>query len=163
MKFGWKLFRIVCFLQLLTSVLYGFIALISTFREGDLNYLIQAAAFFLMAWFAGFAVQTLNEHYPDVPVSGKTKSTFNWLFLLNFLLLAFLFGLLIREYRALEKIAVLINRKVWNLPSEMFTELIAYTAMLVFQILILYGMYSLRVLLFRNYHKKTFEFEEHTH
>lgn len=160
MKIGWKLFRVACFVQLLIAVMYGLLSLISTFKEGDLNFLIQTFAFFLIAWFAAFSVQTVNEHYPDVVISGRTKSVFNWLFLLNFLLLAFLFAQFIREYRALERVAELMHQHVLQLKSDMYPELIANGLMILLQAIILYGMYSLRLLLYRNFHKKTFEFEE---
>ncbi len=160
MKFGWKLFRLACFVQMLIAVMYGFLSLINTFREGDVNYFIQAIAFFFITWFAVFSVQTLNEHYPDIPVGGKTKSVFNWLFLINFLLLAFLFGLWIREYQTLEAMAAVIKQPFLKIPGKWFSDLVFQTAMVLLQILMLYGMYSLRILLHRNFNKKTFEFEE---
>jgi len=145
---------------MLIAVMYGFLSLINTFREGDVNYFIQAIAFFFITWFAVFSVQTLNEHYPDIPVGGKTKSVFNWLFLINFLLLAFLFGLWIREYQTLEAMAAVIKQPFLKIPGKWFSDLVFQTAMVLLQILMLYGMYSLRILLHRNFNKKTFEFEE---
>lgn len=160
MKIGWKLFRVACFVQLLIAVMYGLLSLISTFKEGDLNFLIQTFAFFLIAWFAAFSVQTVNEHYPDVVISGRTKSVFNWLFLLNFLLLAFLFAQAIREYTSIKYMAKIYRMNFIKMDFSFYIELIIAAIMIFLQLTMLYGMYSLRLLLYRNFHKKTFEFEE---
>jgi len=57
-------------------------------------------------------LNVLNNNYPDKPITGRQKNVFNWLFLLNFLLVAFLFGVLFAEYRELHPIANLIDRSV---------------------------------------------------
>ena len=87
------LFRIVCFLQMLITVFLTFTSVISLFSTGRLYFVIESLAFMLMAALAILGLTLMSTHYPDKPVTGKQKSVFNWLFLLNFLLLAFVFAL----------------------------------------------------------------------
>ena len=90
---------------------------------------------------------------------GSDKKKFNRLFLLNFLLIVFLFGLIFSEISSLTDARYLLSESGSVLPFSFYIQLIAYLAMLIFHLMILYGLYKLRLLLFYNFNKKKFEFE----
>jgi hypothetical protein len=105
------------------------------------------------------AVNLLNNNYPDDPVEGKQKKSFNRLFIVNFLFLTFLFGFIIAEFRSLNKLAGAAGKYLSDLPFSIFLMLIVYSCILIFQLVILYGLYKLRLELYSNFLKRKFEFE----
>jgi hypothetical protein len=106
------------------------------------------------------ALNIINNNYPDTPVTGKQKTNFNRLFLLNFLFLVFLFGIIIAEYRELSSVAELFSRTVFQLPFNLYIPFLIHLFILFFQLAILYGLYELRRELYFNFMKKKFEFEK---
>jgi hypothetical protein len=161
MSTGRQLFRIVCLLQMLVTVFYGFISLSNFIRIGRFYFMLEAIFFLLIAALAILGISLLHTNYPDKPVAGKQKSIFNWLFLFNFLLLAFLFGLFFSEYRQLNLLREYGGRRVISLPFKVLTPLFISLGLLIFQFIILYGLFTLRRELFLNYIRdKQFEFEE---
>jgi hypothetical protein len=160
MPVRWKMFRIICLLQLLLSSFFTITAIISFFEAGGFSGFIRMILFLFILLLAIIALSILNNNYPDVPVTGKQKTNFNRLFLVNFLFLAFLFGIIIAEYREAKSIAVLLARPFFTLPFELFIPLLMNIVTLVFQFIILYGLYHLRRELYVNFMKKEFEFEK---
>ena len=155
----WKLLRVISFFQMLITAFFCITSFISIFQTGAIYFLFQTFAFVLISSLAILFLNILNNNYPDKPIAGRQKSLFNWLFLLNFLLIAFLFGLIFAEYGQLNSIADLLSRSVFALPFDLLMFLIAYAVLLVFQFIILYGLYSVRRLIYRNFINKKFEFE----
>ena len=156
----WKLFRIVCILQMLTASVLMIMALIHFFELACFSAFIATLLFLLIFLETILAVSILNNNYPNVPVTGKQKTNFNRLFLLNFLFLVFLFGIIFAEYRQLNELAKFIDRPLFKLPFEMFISIIVNIAVLVFQFIILYGLYQLRRELYFNFMKREFDFEK---
>jgi hypothetical protein len=157
-----KFFQIVSFLQLLITAFFCITSFINLFQTGDIYFLFRTSAFVLMSSLAILFLNVLNNNYPDKPITGRQKNVFNWLFLLNFLLVAFLFGVLFAEYRELHSISNLIDRSVFSLPFQLLILLLTYIALLVFQFIILYSLYSIRRQLYRNFMNRQFEFEGNT-
>ena len=116
----WALIRIVSFLQLLATAFFCITSFISLFQTDHIYFLFQTLAFLLICSLAILFLNVFNNNYPDKPIVGKQKSFFNWLFLLNFLLLAFLFALIFAEYRDLKLIANVLNRTILLLPFPFF-------------------------------------------
>lgn len=112
-----------------------------------------------MASLAIFGINLVNTNYPDKPVAGRQKSVFNWLFLLNFLLLAFLFALFFSSYNQLKIISTLLGRSFFSLPVRMLLTFLNPFTILAFQFIILYGLYTLRRKLYENFNARQFEFE----
>jgi len=160
MSIGKHLFRIVCFLQMLITCYLGFIALTNFIRLGRFYYALETVCFILIASLAILALTLLNTNYPDKPVMGRQKSVFNWLFLINFLLLSFLFGLFFSEYRILNESRQFGGRVVISLPFNTLLPLLTALAILIFQLIILFGLYNLRRELYFNYRRREFEFEK---
>lgn len=160
MRSSWLLFRIVCLLQMLATVFLSFTSLTSFFNAGRFAYVLETTAFALVASLAIFALNLLNSNYPDKPVAGKQKSIFNWLFLLNFLLLAFLFAHFFADYNGLRVLSNLTGRSIFSFSFKFWWPVLLFAGIIIFQFIILYGLYILRRLFNLNYSEpRQFEFE----
>ena len=156
----WNLFKLVCFLHMLATVYFALTAFISLFQTGDLYYLLETAAFALMSALAVIALHTIGNNFPDKPIVGKHKAAFNWLFLLNFLLIAFLFGLFFAELGQLRMLSRITTKPMSGFPPSIILPIVAITFLLIFQFIILFGMYQMRKIIYVNFFaKKQFEFE----
>ena len=156
----WILFRIVCILQMLGAAVFMIMGMINFFTGMAISGILSIVLFLAIFLLTILAVNILNNNYPNVPVSGRQKTNFNRLFLINFLFLVFLFALIFAEYRGLNEIAKLLNRPLFDLPFNMVVFIIAVTMMLIFQLIILYGLYQLRRELYINFTRKEFDFEK---
>ncbi len=151
---GWKLFRVVCILQMilvslelilsvggLLSPKFFFFSLFST--------LIYSVIFIFL--YQGLSL--INYNYPNTPLSPSQKKSFNWLYLLNFLLIAFLFGQIVNEWRTTIPIwQVLDEANEVSLSDYLiygYSFLIAIL-LFIFHIIFLGGMYNLRRLIYQN-------------
>lgn len=160
MPIRWKLFRVICIFQMLASSVLGIMAVIALFRSVNFYMFIVVFLFVLIFLLTILAINILNNNYPDVPVSGKQKKNFNRLYLLNFIFLIFLFGIIFAEYKFLRDLATLIGKSILELPVNLFFSLIGNVVVLIFQFIIFYGLYNLRRELYVNFTKKEFEFEK---
>jgi hypothetical protein len=160
MPLRWKSFRIICILQLVIAVFILFNSAIRVVFDLSFTDIAECILFLLIMLLAIFAINLVNNNYPDTPVTGTQKKNFNRLFLANFIFLAFLFGFIIAEFKSLQDYADGINRSVSDLDFEFFTMLTAYLVTLIFQFVILYGLFVLRRLLYLNFTKQKFEFEK---
>jgi hypothetical protein len=145
--------------MLLASV-FAITALINFFRDGSFASFARIILFVFIFLLTILAVNILNNNYPDTPVAGKQKTNFNRLFLLNFLFLVFLFGIIISEYRELNGLTELFSISFLKLPFELFIPILTNVVILIFQFIILYGLYHLRRELYFNFMKREFEFEK---
>jgi hypothetical protein len=134
--------------------------LFNFFRYASWSGLVGLVLFTFIMLLSVLAVNLLNNNYPDEPVDGKQKKNFNRLFLINFLFLALLFGFIIAEYRSLNQLVIATGKSLFDYPFAIFLMLIVYFGMLIFQLLILYGLYKLRLELYSNFMKREFEFEK---
>jgi hypothetical protein len=146
-------------LQMLATVYFAITSLIDLFQSSPFYFFFQALVFALASSLAILALNVVNNNYPDIPVAGTQKTIFNWLFLLNFLLLAFLFGLVIAEYRQVSLLREFTRKSPFGLPFHFFLPLLIYAVILIFQLIILYGLYILRRQVYVNFRRKKFDFE----
>ena len=144
------LFRIVCFMQLLLTAFLTFTSLITFVRIGRFYFLLESIFFMLMASLAILGLQLLYNNYPDKAVAGRQKAAFNWLYLANFLLLAFLFGLVFSEWNEIELMSILLDTRPVSLPFNIWIPFLINVCLLAFQFIILYGLYVLRRQLYIN-------------
>lgn len=159
MSIGWKLYRFVCIIQMTIAAFIMLMTLLDFFRHASFGDVFKLLLFLLIMLLSIFAVNTLNNNYPDTPITGSQKKTFNRLFLLNFIFLAVLFGLIIAEYRAISELTKLLNISFFDLPFRLLILFLSYVLVLIFQFIMLYGLYDLRRLLYVNFMKRKFEFE----
>ena len=158
MSIRWKLFRAICIVQMIAAAVNVLDILFNFFRYASWTGLIGLILFTAILLLTILAVNLLNNNYPDDPVEGRQKKSFNRLFLINFLFLAFLFGFVIAEIRSLNKL--IISLGISSLPRSIFLMLFVYSVMLILQLIILYGLYKLRLELYSNFMKRKFEFEK---
>jgi hypothetical protein len=104
---------------------------------------IEIIASTLMFLFLYQGLSLLNYNYPDVPLSDKQKRQFNLLYLVNFLMIAFLFSLVVNEYRIMMPLFVFVSN---NFRSSLTISgfFIFTTLIFLFHLIFLAGMYKLR-------------------
>ena len=156
---SWKWFRVICFFQVTISALLLCISFIRFIQYPGFGGVFRMILFLLILLLAVFAINLLKNNYPDDPVAGNQKTTFNRLFLLNFIFLSVLFGLIFGEFSYAKHLAYLLRRPVFSLPFSIVSMLLVYLVTLIFQFIIIYGLYVLRRLLYENFRKRKFEFE----
>ncbi|HKZ67206.1 MAG TPA: hypothetical protein VJ111_12650 [Chitinophagaceae bacterium] len=159
MPLHWKLFRTICIIQLIAAAFNSLDTLFNFFIQASWSGLIGLALFLAIMFLTILAIHLLNNNYPDEPVKDKQKKSFNRLFLVNFLFLTFLFGFIIAEFRSLTHLASLTGKTLFEFPFAIFLMLLVYVGMLILQLLILYGLYKLRLELYANFMKRKFDFE----
>lgn len=156
----WKLFRVLCILQMIAAGLAVLETIFSFFIYANWPALVKICVHVAIMFLASLGLNLVNQNYPDEPVAGRQKKTFNRLFLINFLFLSFLFGFVIGEFRDISDLAILIGKDRLSLPFRLYFGLIFYLILLLFQMLILFGLFTLRVELAANFSKRKFDFEE---
>lgn len=160
MPLSWKLYRLLCICQVILALYFLFASMIGFVTVSSFAGVTRVLVYMLIASIAVLAINILNNNYPDTPVTGRQKSAFNWLFLFNFLFLALLFGFVIAEYRSLKEVAALFQRNFMSLPAGLLINFMALFIVMLFQLVILYGLYTLRRSLYENFTRRQFEFEK---
>lgn len=158
-RFWLVILRILCILQTLIAIVLCFMSLFGLLTGGGLMSLLQAMAFGFIAALPIMTFMICNNNYPDKLIEGKQKRNFNRIFLINFLLIAFLFGFVFRDYRD-----AVNQSKLLGLESGpwliFFIPFIISCCVLLFHFGILYGLYWLRQHINNNVSRKQFDFED---
>lgn len=157
-KFWLIVLRIICIIQIILAVFHCFFSLIG-FLSGQFVFLFQAIAFGLIALLPIFTMVLIGTNFPDRIIAGKQRKNFNRLFLINFLLIAFLFGFFFKDLRNVQAIAKLAATSIYKLNIFYLGGLLISFIMLVFHFFILYGLYWLRSHINYNASRKQFDFE----
>ena len=154
-RFWLIMLRIICIIQILIAISKCFVSLVGLIG-GQFVFLLKAIAFALIAALPVFTFIISNNNFPDKPIEGKLKKNFNRLFLINVLLISFLFGFVFKDYKQ----AMSLSDQVGHLYFIFFIDLSISIAMLLFHFSILYGLYWLRSHIYNNTSGKQFDFEE---
>ena len=157
-RFWLILLRIVCIIQLVLAVFQCFFSLIGIL-SGQFVFLLQAIAFGLIALLPIFTFILIGNNFPDKIIAGKQRKNFNRIFLINFLLIAFLFGFFFQDLRSAQAIAKVAGTPVYKLDILFLGGLLISFTMLLFHFFILYGLYWLRRHINYNASRKQFDFE----
>ncbi|MEP7372370.1 MAG: hypothetical protein ABI675_03205 [Chitinophagaceae bacterium] len=160
MPLRWKIFRIICIVQLIAASVNLLQKIFYFFLHISFGNIAGILLFIAIILLCILGINLVNNNYPEEPVQDKQKKIFNRLFLLNFILLSFLFGFIIAEMRSLNQFAFAIGKSFIEIPFGLFLMLLVYLFMLIFQLIILYGLYQLRLELYSNFMKRKFEFEK---
>ena len=157
-RFWLIMLRIICILQTLIAIVRCLTSLFGLLMGGGFMLLLQAIAFGFIAALSILTIAIYNNNYPDKPVDGRQKKYFNRIFLINFLLIAFLFGFVFRDYQD----AILQSGSMDSVsePLVFFIPFIISWCILIFHFSILYGLYWLRRQIHNNVSHKQFDFEE---
>ena len=156
-RFWLIMLRIICIIQALVAIIRCFTSLFGLLMGGGFMLLLQAIAFGFIAALPILAFTIYNNNYPDKLIEGRQKKYFNRIFLINFLLIAFLFGLVFRDYRD----AILQSSSMGSGANLIFfIPFIISCCILIFHFSILYGLYWLRRHINNNTGSKQFDFED---
>ena len=157
-RFWLIMLRIICIIQILIAIFLCFSSLFGLLTGGGFMSLLQAIGFGFIAVLPILTFTIYNNNYPDKLIEGRQKKIFNRIFLINFLLIAFLFGFVFRDYRdAIFYSSLPGFRSRPNL--YFFFPFIISCLILVFHFSILYGLYWLRQQINNNVSSKQFDFE----
>ena len=157
-RFWLIVLRIICILQTLIAIVQCFTSLFGVLM-GSFMMLLQAIAFGFIAALPILTFTVYNNNYPDKLIEGRQKKNFNRIFLINFLLIAFLFGFVFRDYRD----GILQSRTLGvgsGFDLVFFIPFIISCCTLIFHFSILYGLYWLRRQINNTISSKQFDFED---
>ncbi|MFC0772303.1 hypothetical protein [Terrimonas alba] len=160
MPLRWKLFRLLCILQMIAAGFKAMEALLTFLQHISFGSIVGVLLFSSIFMLTILAINLVNNNYPDNPVEGRQKKVFNRLFLLNFVFLTFLFGFIIIEVREIKQLAMVSGKNFFDFSFSIFVLLILYIVMLILQLVILFGLYKLRLELYENFMNRKFEFEK---
>jgi cytochrome bd-type quinol oxidase subunit 2 len=158
-RFWLIILRIVCIVQILIAIFLCLSSFTGLLMDGGIMLLLQTIAFGFIAALPIFTFTIYNINYPDKIIEGRQKKNFNRIFLINFLLIAFLFGLVFRDYRE----AIFYSSLPGFRTRPYFVFFLPFTIsclILVFHFSILYGLYWLRRHINNNVNGKQFDFED---
>lgn len=147
---GWKFFRFICVLQTIAVGLQLILSVSNLFYwQYALFAFISTAVYLLLFVFLFQGLSIINYNYPDTPLAPRQKKYFNWLFLFNFLAIAFLFGQVISQWRSVQPLLGIFKDHWFNYIFIGFDLLLA-VFVFISHLIFLAGMYSLRRLIYRN-------------
>ena len=162
-RFWLIILRIVCIIQILIAIFQCLFSFTGLVLEGEFILLLQSMASAFIAIFSIITFSISNNYFPDKIIEGRKKKNFNRIFLINFLLISFLFGLVFRDYKDYRN-AVKLSHVFTVTGNYMplvpyLISLITSCAMLIFHFSILYGHYWMRRYINNNVNYKQFDFE----
>jgi len=158
-RFWLTILRIVCIIQILISTFLCLSSFIGLLISGDLILLLSVTAFGFIAVLPIFTFAVFNRNYPDKLIEGRQKKYFNRIFIINFLLIAFLFGFVFSNYQTATLQSTSMNEGSGT-DLVVFIPFIISCCILIFHFSILYGLYWLRRQINNNVSSKQFDFEE---
>ena len=157
-KFWLILLRIICVIQTLIAVFICFSSLLGLFNGGGLILLLSVVSFGFIAALPILAFTIFNNNYPDKPLEARQKKYFNRIFIINFLLIAFLFGIIFSDFRQASDLS---NSEEFDSAPQLFLFIpfIVSCCILIFHFSILYGLYWMRRQINNNARSEQFDFE----
>ena len=146
----WKIFRIVCILQTILAGFYAGLSFVYLMQSGSGIQVLNMICFTAIALFASLGTSMIANNYPDTLLSTPQKRYFNYLFIINFLLISFIIAHIYSQRYILFLIGLdlpFFHTVLVYMPITMFVLIF------IFQLRILYGMFRLRRELYHNYLK----------
>jgi hypothetical protein len=147
---SWKIFRIICICQLVLVAFQGMLS-ISSLLSGKsiVMHIIEIIVYTLVFVFVYEGLSMLNYNYPDVPLSTKQKRSFNILYLINFLSIAFLFARVVNTWWIVPFLMETSNLNMYNWFYIIVLFLFAWLIFII-HLVFLAGMFKLRRLIHQN-------------
>jgi hypothetical protein len=150
----WRIFKALSIIQMIMVMFMLVISLGGIFYGENVSWrLFEGVCYGLMLIFLYQGLSILNDNYPDTPLSLRQKRNFNLLFIVNFLLIAFLFAKVVVQWRY---VSGLISNYYLDARSNFLVYLPLAVAFLVFALNLVHlaGMYQLRTIIHKNNQKK---------
>ncbi|HEX6426391.1 MAG TPA: hypothetical protein VF008_01845 [Niastella sp.] len=146
----WKIFRAICIVQLVLVAFLGVQSLGMLFYKSNiLVSCIDIAAYSLVFLFVYHGLSILNYNYPDVPLSSKQKRIFNVLYLINFILIAYLFAQVVNTWWMVHIVFDTEIQKNYNWVMATAVLSLSWFIFLI-HLVFLAGMFRLRRLIHEN-------------
>ncbi len=162
-RFWLIILRIVCIVQILIAVFQCLSSFTGLVLNGDFIFLLQSIAFGFIAILPIMTFNISNNYFPDKIIEGTPKKNFNRIFLINFLLISFLFAFVFQDFKDYKN-AVKFSHEFsvatkYGRPASHLISFIISGVMLIFHFSILYGHYWMRRYINNNVNQKQFDFE----
>ena len=162
-RFWLIILRIVCIAQILIAVFQCLSSFTGLVLNGEFIFLLQSIAFAFIAILPIMTFNISNNYFPDKIIEGRPKKNFNRIFLINFLLISFLFGFVFQDfndYRNAVKFSHVFSAAAkYRPPVSYLISFIISSAMLIFHFSILYGQYWMRRYINNYANRQQFDFE----
>ena len=162
-RFWLIILRIACIVQILITVFRCLSSFTGLVLEGEFIFLLQSIAFAFIAILPIITFNISNNYFPDKIIEGRSKKNFNRIFLINFLLIAFLFAFVFQDFKDYRNSVKFSHEfsigAVYRPPVTYLISFIISCAILIFHFIILYGHYWMRRYINNNINRKQFDFE----
>ncbi|RYG06071.1 MAG: hypothetical protein EOO02_01805 [Chitinophagaceae bacterium] len=146
----WRVFKGFSIVQMVLVTFFLVVSVSGVFSSGNVFWrMFESICYGCMLIFLYQGFTILNDNYPDTALSLKQKRSFNIFFLINFLMIAFVFAKLINQWRwagILWSDSGLTSRSIILVATPLLMSLLVF----VLHIMYLAGMYRLRVLIHQN-------------
>lgn len=146
----WKIFRVLCIVQLILVAFLGVrsFGLLFT-RDNVLLYFVNTIAYTMVFLFVYQGLSILNYNYPDQPLSPKQKRVFNLLYLINFILIAFLFAQVVNDWWMVRFVfdPAIAKSTAWYVMTAF---LLMSWVIFIIHLITLGGMFKLRRHIYQN-------------
>jgi hypothetical protein len=146
---SWKIFRAICIVQLILVAFQGIYSFSHLFFGANkLIYCIELIAYALVFVFVYQGLSMLNYNYPDIPLSTRQKRSFNILYLINFILIAYLFAQVLNNWWIAPYLfKPNIIKNYWYIMAG---QLLSPWLIFIIHLIFLGGMYKLRRVIYQN-------------
>jgi len=151
MPIRWKIFKVIAVIQLIFATFKTFTAFAGLFFSGGVWLsILEILTYGLMVAFVTLGFSVVNYNFPETPLSTSRKRWFNYLFLLNFLLIAVLFAKAISEWGLFH--LYFDGNLIGSGVSKVYYYFLLSHNTLIFllHLYILYSMYKLRKEIYSN-------------
>ena len=147
---SWKIFRVICILQLVLVATQLMLSIVGIFYNIAVFYkLTEVVLYSIVFFFVYLGFSILNYNFPDTPLSDRQKTQFNWLYIINFLLIAYLFAQVVNKWWILPVLNDAENIKFFNWLN-FASPLLLSVGLFIFHLVLLAGMYRMRRVLHQN-------------
>ncbi|MET0243016.1 MAG: hypothetical protein ABW174_06095 [Flavitalea sp.] len=146
----WRVFKGFSIVQMVLVTFFLVVSISGALSTANVLWrMIESVCygFMLIFLYQGFTI--LNDNYPDTALSLRQKRSFNIFFLINFLLIAFVFAKLINQWRW-ARVLMFENELTTRSTVLVATPLLMSVFTFLLHIMYLAGMYRLRVLIHQN-------------
>ena len=148
----WKIFRAICIVQLILVAFKGMLSFREVLYQENMGVgIINIIAYALVFIFVYHGLSMLNYNYPDVPLSPRQKRWFNILYLINFILIAFLFAQIVNNwwmvYFVFDTESISVSKSSWFYVTAL---LLVSWFIFIIHFIFLAGMFRLRRLIYEN-------------
>ena len=151
---NWRVFKALIIIQMI-MVMFMLVVSIGGIFYGENVFWrgFEGLCYGLMMVFLYQGFSILNDNYPDTPLSLSQKRNFNVLFLINFLLIAFLFAKVVVHWRFVRSIISGFTLEPRG-QFLVFLPLLMASMVFILNLVNLAGMYRLRTIIQENNQKK---------